>query len=255
MRKTPGFTAAAILTLALGIGANTAIFSMLEGVVLRPLPYRQPDRLVLLLVYNQRLKYATLLSYPDFLDWQRSAGSFEQIAALRPQGFDLSSPGMPEHVDGKEVSSNFSRTLGVKLALGRDFLPEEDKTGGMPALGIGAPFLAAVVSDNAQTYTFDPHGSTATMRNSINAKGEIAGTYLDAGYAFHGFVRSLAGRHQDIRSHWQHQYASLQHQRWWRNCRVLHRRQPCATRVYSRPAGHRQLVRPDWEHRDQVLLK
>jgi predicted permease len=137
LRKTPGFTAAAILTLALGIGANTAIFSVLEGVVFRPLPYYEPDRLVVLAVYNQRLKYATNLSYPDFLDWQRSAGSFRQIAAFKPQGFDLTSPGMPEHVDGKEVSSGFFSTLGVKLALGRDFLPDEDRTGGMRAVVIG----------------------------------------------------------------------------------------------------------------------
>ena len=134
LRKAPGFAAAAILTLALGIGANTAIFSVLEGVVLDPLPYREPDRLVVLALYNQRLKYATYLSYPDFLDWQRSARSFEQIAAFPPEGFDVANPGMPEHVDGTEVSSGFFSTLGVKLALGRDFSPAEDRTGGMPAV-------------------------------------------------------------------------------------------------------------------------
>ena len=134
LRKTPGFAAAAILTLALGIGANTAIFSVLEGVVLDPLPYHEPDRLVMVAVYNQRLKYATMLSYPDFLDWQRSAHSFQQIAAFKTQGFDVAGPGMPEHVDGKEISSSFFSTLGVKLALGRDFSAEEDRTGGMPAV-------------------------------------------------------------------------------------------------------------------------
>ena len=122
LRKSPAFAAAAILTLALGIGANTAIFSVLEGVALSPLPYHEPDRLVLAALYNRTLGYATNLSYPDFLDWQRSARSFQQIAAFKPQGFDLSGPGMPEHVDGKEVSSSFFGTLGVKLALGRDFL-------------------------------------------------------------------------------------------------------------------------------------
>jgi len=134
LRKTPGFAAAAILSLALGIGANTAIFSVLEGVVLDPLPYPHPDRLVVLAVFNRKLKYATYLSYPDFLDWQRSAHSFEQIAAFRPKGFDLSSPGLPEHVDGTEVSSSFLSALGVRPLLGRDFTPDEERTGGAPVL-------------------------------------------------------------------------------------------------------------------------
>ncbi len=133
LRKSPAFATAAILTLTLGIGANTAIFSVLEGVVLAPLPYHEPDRLVLVALYNRTLGYATNLSYRDFLDWQRSSRSFEQIAAFKGQSFDLSSPGAPEHVDGKEVSSNFFSTLGVKLGLGRDLSPEEDRTGGMPA--------------------------------------------------------------------------------------------------------------------------
>ena len=136
LRKSPGFTVAAILTLALGIGANTAIFSVLHGVVLAPLPYREPDHLVLVMLYNPALKYATDLSYPDFLDWQRDARSFEQAAAFTPQGFDLTSPGTPQHVSGTEVSSSFFSTLGVKLALGRDLSPEEDRTGGRPAVVI-----------------------------------------------------------------------------------------------------------------------
>jgi len=136
LRKSPGLTAAAILTLALGIGANTAIFTVLEGVVLAPLPYSNPDRLVVVALYNRTLKYATRLSYPDFLDWQRNSRSFDDIAAFRDQGFDLSSPGVPEHLDGEEVSSEFFRTLGVNPALGRELSPEEDRTGGPPAVVI-----------------------------------------------------------------------------------------------------------------------
>src|SRR5580658_7771761 len=131
--RNPGFALVAVITLALGIGANTAIFSVLDGVVLAPLPYREPDRLVLVLLYNRSLKYPTYLSYPDFLDWQRSSRSFEQIAVYRPQGFDLTSPGTAAHVDGNEISSNFFSTLGVKLALGRDISREEDLYGGRPA--------------------------------------------------------------------------------------------------------------------------
>ncbi len=161
MRKTPGFAAAAMVTLALGIGANTAIFSVLEGVVLDPLPYPEPDRLVALAIYNQMLKYPTLLSYPDFLDWQRNANAFQAIAAFKPHGFDLSSPGMPEHLEGEDVSSTFFGTLGGKLALGRDFLPEEDKTGGMPA---------AIISNRLWQERFA--GTPAALGETVTLNGE-----------------------------------------------------------------------------------
>ncbi|MBZ5674653.1 MAG: ABC transporter permease [Acidobacteriia bacterium] len=136
LRKSRGFTTAAILTLALGIGANTAIFSVLDGVLLSPLPYREPDRLAVVMLYNPTLKYATDLSYLDFLDWQRDARSFERIAAFTPQGFDLTNTGTPEHLAGTEVSWSFFRTLGVNLAAGRDLSPEDDRTGGMPEVVI-----------------------------------------------------------------------------------------------------------------------
>jgi len=133
LRRSPAFTITAIATLALGIGANTAIFSVLDGVVLAPLPYRAPDRLVVITLFNRSLGYPTALSYPDFLDWQRSSRSFQQIAAFKPQGFDLTSPGTAEHLEGNEVSSTFFSTLGIELALGRQFSPEEDRTSGAPA--------------------------------------------------------------------------------------------------------------------------
>jgi predicted permease len=164
LRKSPGLAVAAILTLALGIGANTAIFSVFEGVVLDPLPYHEADRLVVVALYNRALKYATDLSYPDFLDWQRGSHSFEQIAAFAWQGFDLANPGAPEHVNGLEVSSNFFSTLGANLAIGRDLSPEEDRIGGMPAVVISnrlwqdrfagsAAVVGKVVTLNGVSYT------------------------------------------------------------------------------------------------------
>ena len=175
MRRTPAFTITAILTLALGIGANSAIFSVLDGVVLAPLPYRDPDRLVLMALYNRSLGYATATSYPDFLDWQRSSRSFQQLAAFKPGGFDLSNPGRPEHLDGNEVSSNFFSTLGVNLALGRQFSLEEDHFGGAPA---------AVISHRLWQDRFA--GNPAALGKPITLSGvdyTIVGV-LPAGFLF-----------------------------------------------------------------------
>src|SRR5215472_7170213 len=132
LRKSPGFTLVAVLTLALGIGANTAMFSMVRGVVLAPLPYSQPDRLVLLLESNQRFA-RDAISYPNFVDWQRGARSFVQMAAIMlHQGFDLSAPGAPEHLDGVQVTAGFFSTLGIAPILGREFSPQEDRHGAAP---------------------------------------------------------------------------------------------------------------------------
>jgi len=132
--RSPGFAIVAILTLALGIGANTAIFSVVQSVVLAPLPFNQPDRLVWVRENSMSLKREMSVSYPDFHDWQIQAGSFQKMAAVRYLGFDLTSPGTPEHVDGNQISAGFFSTLGVKLALGREFSPEEDRPNGAPVV-------------------------------------------------------------------------------------------------------------------------
>ena len=119
LRKNSGFAAVAILTLALGIGANTAIFSVVQGVLLAPPPYREPDRLVTVWLNNFRLKSPTDLSYRDFIDWEHDALPFKKMSAYAWRSFDLSSPGNPEHLEGREISANFLSTLGVELALGR----------------------------------------------------------------------------------------------------------------------------------------
>src|SRR5437899_7075924 len=131
LRKNPGFTAVAVLTLALGIGANTAMFSVMQGVVLAPLQYVSSDRLVMVWENNPRFP-RTWVSYPNFRDWQRSARSFQQMAAFREQGVDFAGRGTPEHLNGKEISSGFFSTLGAELTLGREFSPEEDRYRGTP---------------------------------------------------------------------------------------------------------------------------
>jgi predicted permease len=158
-RKSPGFTAVAVLTLAFGIGANTAMFSVVEGVLLAPLQYSHPDRLVMVWENNPRFP-RVWVSYPNFRDWQRSAHSFQQIAGGMDQGVDVTGPGAPEHVNGKQISAGFFGTLGVKLLLGREFLSEEDRQGGT---------AAAIISDRLWRSRFD--GSPEALGKSVTLNG------------------------------------------------------------------------------------
>jgi predicted permease len=159
LRKSPGFTAVAVLTLALGIGANTAMFSVVEGVLLAPLQYSHPDRLVMVWENNTRFP-RVWVSYPNFRDWQRSAHSFQQIAGGMDQGVDVTGPGAAEHVNGKQISAGFFGTLGVKLLLGREFLSEEDRQGGT---------AAAIISDRLWRSRFD--GSPEALGKSVTLNG------------------------------------------------------------------------------------
>ncbi|MGH9742664.1 MAG: ADOP family duplicated permease [Candidatus Acidiferrum sp.] len=150
LTKNPGFTIVAVLTLALGIGANTAMFSVVEGVLIAPLPYVQPDRLVMVLESNLRFP-RDAISYPNFLDWQRSARSFKQMAAIMlRQGYDLTAPGTPEHIDCTEFTSAFLSTLGVEPVLGRDFSLQDDRRGGAPVILISNRFWRSRFGANPQ---------------------------------------------------------------------------------------------------------
>jgi predicted permease len=133
LRNSPGFASTAILTLALGVGANSAIFSVVQGVVLAPLPYPQSDRLVLVSETRPSLKDLGI-SYPDFQDWQRNTHSFEHMVALAQRDYDLTGPGVAQHVNGMEVSAGLFAALGVNLARGRDLSPSEDRPHGAPAV-------------------------------------------------------------------------------------------------------------------------
>jgi putative ABC transport system permease protein len=129
LARAPGFTLAVVLTLALGIGVNSAIFSVVHTVLLRPLPYGSPEQLVLL--YGRYPEFGrTSTSLPDFIDWRDGTRSFEQMAARHPGSFVLTGEGEPERVIADRVTSNFFATLGVRPVIGRAFLPEEDKMGG-----------------------------------------------------------------------------------------------------------------------------
>ena len=127
MRKSPAFTTVAVLTLALGIGANTAIFSVVDAVILRPLPYREPSRLVELWGNVKRVNVERRgTSYPDYVDWRDQSKSFEAMAAFDGITATLISTGEPEHISGEIVSQPYFDLLGVRAAVGRTFRPEED---------------------------------------------------------------------------------------------------------------------------------
>jgi putative ABC transport system permease protein len=131
LRQKPGFTAVAVLTLALGIGANTAIFSLVSAVLVRPLKYREAERLVM--VWED----ATAAGFPqdgpsvgNFADWRAQNKVFEAMAASDQRTFDLTGGGgEPEKILGLGVTANFFPVLGADAGLGRVLLPEEDRPG------------------------------------------------------------------------------------------------------------------------------
>src|ERR1700758_5009106 len=172
LRRSPGFTTVAVLTLALGIGANTGIFSVVEGVVLAPLHYFQPDRLVMVWENNPRFP-RVWDSYPNFQDWQRGAHSFQQMAAFRQQGVDLTSPGTSAHLNSSQISVNFFSTLGVELTLGREFTHQENLPGGSPV---------AVISTRLWKERFA--GSPETLSKIVTIEGT---NYSIVGVAPAGF--------------------------------------------------------------------
>src|SRR5688500_1188588 len=166
LRKSPGFTAIAALTLALGVGSTTAIFSVINSVMLRPLPFPEPDRLVRILESNVERGWSTFgVSHPNFLDWRSQAGSFESLAAFQNAGFTWTSNGEAEIVLGLQVTATFLPALGISPALGRNFLDEEDRPGGNTrvlllsdglwkrAFGGDPSVVGRAVTVNSQPYT------------------------------------------------------------------------------------------------------
>lgn len=127
LRKNPGFTAVAVLTLALGLGANSAIFSVVDAVLLRPLPYHVPSRLVVVKPTEPGRRDDIGVSYPTFLDWRSQSQVFDGLSVFREDDFTLTGRGEAAHLTGAVVSANLFSVLGVPPILGRDFIPDEDK--------------------------------------------------------------------------------------------------------------------------------
>ena len=166
LRKSPGFTLIAALTLALGVGASTAIFSVVNAVMLRPLPFAEPDRLVRIWESNVERGWPTFaVSHPNFLDFRAQADNFESMAAINNAGFTMTSNGEAEIVLGLQVTATFLPTLKVAPVLGRNFLDEEDRPGGNTrvvllgdgfwrrAFGADPAVVGRTITLNSQPYT------------------------------------------------------------------------------------------------------
>ncbi len=137
--RSRGFTAVAVLTLALGIGVNSALFSVINGVLINPLPFPHPDQLVAIHENKPNFEGGSI-SYPNFRDWQKDNHSFSAIAVARTASFSLTGTGEAEQVKGEFVSSDFLAVLGVRPILGRSFAPDEDRVGGAPLVLVSEGF-------------------------------------------------------------------------------------------------------------------
>jgi putative ABC transport system permease protein len=135
LRRQPGFTFVAVITLALGISANTAIFSVVNAVLLRPLPYAEADRLVWLAERHEEIA-ARWISYPNFLDWQSRSKSFEAMAAIRGWQMTLTGSGDAQAINARLVTADYFRVMRAEPLLGRGFSVEEDR--------FGAPHVAVL---------------------------------------------------------------------------------------------------------------
>jgi putative ABC transport system permease protein len=141
LRKSPGFAAIAILTLALGIGANTALFSVVNGVLLNPLAYPHPNQLTAIYGTTPGV-YRGPITYLNFLDWQRDARTFSSMAMYRNQDYNFIGKGWAERLSGYMVSAGFFSTLGVQPVLGRTFRPDDDRVGSAPVVILSGGFWA-----------------------------------------------------------------------------------------------------------------
>ncbi len=181
LRKAPAFSANVIVTLALSIGANTALFSVVNSVLLNPLPFPHANQLVALYTSKTGFEQGPI-SYLNFLDWQRQAQSFSSMAIYRHEDYNLMGGGQAERVNGLMISSAFFTTLGVHPSLGRDFVAEDDHIGAAPVV---------LLSDTFWHRHFG--GSPAAVGSSLDLGGmnfTIVGI-LPAGFKFYDIDRDV----------------------------------------------------------------
>jgi putative ABC transport system permease protein len=172
--KNPGFTFVAVLTLALGIGANSAIFSVVNAVLLRSLPYRDPDQLALISYYRTKVK-RDLTFGANFLEWRNQARSFDRITAYTFDTAVLTGGGEPERLTAGNVSSDLFATLGVAPSLGRAFTPEEDTAGGAQV---------AILSDSLWRRRFDGDPQVIGRAITLDGKSRTVVGIMAPGFRF-----------------------------------------------------------------------
>ncbi len=160
LRKSPGFTIVAILTLALGIGANTSLFSVVNAVLLNPVPYPHPEQLVMLHESKPNFRSGSI-SYPNFRDWQHDNHSFSSMAISRGSGYTLTGLGESEEIRSQFISSDYFSLLGVQPVLGRFFAQGEDEIGAAPIVLVSANFWHRKLS-----------GSSDVIGKSLNLDGK-----------------------------------------------------------------------------------
>src|SRR5713101_7965725 len=191
LRKAPGFTTVAVLSLALGIGANTAIFSVINGVILRPLPYPDPARLVSLEEQTQPLGGRWSMSYLNFLDCERDSHSFQGMAAYLQRGANLTAPGEPIYVGTRQVSAGFFSVLGIQPARGRAFLRQEDQRGAAPV---------AIISHIFWQERFGGDPQTVGAKMTLNGKSYTIVGVLPSSFRFFSNTQILTpmGQNDDV---------------------------------------------------------
>ncbi len=175
LRRSPGFAVVAIITLALGIGANTAIFSVINAVLLRPLPFPQPERLMNVVeLRSGQLVPEGSTSYPDFADWRSQSRSFEAMAAFHESDFSLTGAGEPQHLTAEIVSVDFFNVLGTQPALGRGFRADEDNPG----------TRVVVLSDSLWRSRFNADPKIVGRTVTVNARTYTVIGVAPAGFSF-----------------------------------------------------------------------
>jgi putative ABC transport system permease protein len=186
LARYPGFTAVAVLTLALGIGANTAIFSVVNAVLMKPLPYKDAGRLVVVWEQNpERGWYHNIVSAANFRDWRKQNDVFTQMAAVDPQkAFNLTRTGKPEEVWGEPTTTNLFTLLGVRPFKGRDFLPEEERPGGPRVV---------ILSYGLWERRYGRDATLVGKQISLNNESYTVVGIMPAGFYFPPFWREWAG--------------------------------------------------------------